>query len=549
MQQEMSQSAEFVPQSVSEAVEKVSAVVAAEDYERAGRMAAQAVALGHIHPALYNAQAIAQERQGKDEEALAFFLQARALTPKDSRLLNAIGLCLTRLHRHDQAVEIFDEAIRMAPAYAVSHHRKGLALGLAGDWKNARAAHARAAQLDARYADAIASVASIAARTGDAKTARAEAERALRIDPANATAAVALAQMEIAEGKYADAEIRLNAVLAKPELFGHGRSIALGLLGDALDGENREAEAFSAYAQSNSEMQKLHASRFAGRAQASMLVDGLVAHLELSNAKQWRVTSRVAPSPGSPVRHVFLLGFPRSGTTLVEQALGSHADVAVLDEREILADFGERFLSSGAGLEQLANLEQSSAAILRQTYFERARELGLSFDGKVLLDKHPLNTIKLPLIARLFPDARILFAVRDPRDVVLSCFRRHLDVDLAKFELLSLEGTARLYDRVMKLGLVSHEMFELAWREQHYERVIADFEGEMRAICEFVEIPWNESLKDFARTAQSLDVRQASTAQVRRGLYGEGVGQWRRYERELVPVLPILKPWIDAFGY
>jgi hypothetical protein len=147
---------------------------------------------------------------------------------------------------------------------------------------------------------------------------------------------------------------------------------------------------------------------------------------------------------------VFLLGFYRSGTTLLEQVLEAHPGIVTLEEREISGGAAERYLTSSAGLDRLDRLSGEALQNARDDYWRNVVRQGLKLRGKVFVDKHPLNTIKLPLIARLFPEAKILFAVRDPRDVILSCYRRHFQINAAMYELLTLPGAARCYDAVMR---------------------------------------------------------------------------------------------------
>jgi hypothetical protein len=229
--------------------------------------------------------------------------------------------------------------------------------------------------------------------------------------------------------------------------------------------------------------------------------------------------------------------------------LASHPDVATLEEREVLGEPAQGFLTTAAGLDRLAGLGSEELAQLRADYWRRVGEHGVEASGKVFIDKLPLNTIKLPLIARLFPQARVLFAVRDPRDVVLSCFRQHFDMNPAMYELLTLQGAAAFYDRVMKLGTLAAEKLPLAMRQHRYEALVEDFDAQTRAVCDFIGLEWSEALRDFASTARGRDIRTPSAPQVRRGLYEQGVGQWRRYGQELEPVMPILRPWVEHFGY
>jgi hypothetical protein len=157
--------------------------------------------------------------------------------------------------------------------------------------------------------------------------------------------------------------------------------------------------------------------------------------------------------------------------------------------------------------------------------------------------------LKLPIIAKLFPGVKILFAQRDPRDVVLSCFRRPFQINAGMYQFVTLEGAVLFYDAIMQLFETYRRTLPLDVHVIRYESLVADFEGQTRAVCDFLGVDWREGLRDFADNAKDRQIRTPSAAQVREGLYATGAGQWRRYEKHLEPILPILKPWIDRFGY
>jgi hypothetical protein len=243
-----------------------------------------------------------------------------------------------------------------------------------------------------------------------------------------------------------------------------------------------------------------------------------------------------------------VVGFPRSGTTLAGQILAAHPDTVVLDERELLAEPARAFLQEGGGLERLAGLDAEALAFHRQTYCRRVASLA-DATGRVLVDKLPMNILGLPLIARLFPEAKVLLMRRDPRDVVLSCFRRRFAPGPLSRDLFTLEGAAQLYDRVMRLTELYLSRLELDLRIQRYEDLVADFEGQTQGVCDLAGLAWTPALIGFGQARQALELATPSAAQVRRGLYRDGVGQWRRYRPQLEPVLPRLEPWIARFGY
>jgi Tfp pilus assembly protein PilF len=528
---------------------RIGAAVAASDFRCAHDLAEAEIARGGSHPSLFSARALRLEEQNRFEEALGEYRRARALAPQDATVLNAIGLCLTRLYRLYDAVEAFDEAIRINPTYMMSYHRKGIALGMMGDLDGARRADERALRLDPQNVDALACLASVFARKGDAARTREYAARALKLDSQKPTAIASLAMADNLNREFESAEHRIRALLENPQVGGRGRASALGILGDALDGQGCTEEAFAAYTAENTELEKFHATRFTGRTRIADFAAALAARIRTMPEEAWQPSSEGTDSEGAPVEHVFLLGFFRSGTTLLEQVLESHPDTVTLEERDCLAKPAERYLTSSSGLQTMATLSGQTAAALRTDYWRLVRAHGLEVAGKVMIDKNPLNTLKLPLITMIFPRAKVLLAVRDPRDVVLSCFRRHFEVNAAMFELLTLESAARTYDSVMQMAEQARAKLPLLVHEHRYEDLVGDFDACMHKVCDFIGISWNERMRDFSTTALTQDIRSPSAQQVRRGLYEESVGQWRRYASQLEPVRPLLQPWIERFGY
>jgi hypothetical protein len=246
---------------------------------------------------------------------------------------------------------------------------------------------------------------------------------------------------------------------------------------------------------------------------------------------------------------MFLVGFPRSGTTLLENILAAHPDVETLEEKECLASVAEPYVASDKGLERLAGIASAEAMRQRDSYWSAVRGFGVEPRGRVFIDKMPLSSTLLPVVAKLFPNARILFARRDPRDVVLSCFRRRFGMNPSMYQLLTLEGATAYYDAVMCLSEVYRDLLPLPQHVVRYEGLVADFEVTARAACDFLGLEWNEAMRDFAAKARARGISTPSAAQVARGLNREGQGVWRRYADQMGPVLPLLEPWVKRFGY
>jgi len=323
-------------------------------------------------------------------------------------------------------------------------------------------------------------------------------------------------------------------------------------LGDLLDAQGRTSEAFAVYTAGNDALRRLHAARFEGPGieTTPMSLRWLTAFFEAADPADWETGPLGSlPDATAPAAHVFMVGFPRSGTTLLEQVLGSHPAVVTSNEKPTLDDATREFLRTPGDVNRLAATRWAELNKHRDAYWQRVREHGIAVAGRVFIDKQPYNTLQLPLIVRLFPAAKIVFSVRDPRDVVLSCFRRRFLMSAPNFQFLTLDGTARFYDATMRLAQLYRAKLPLDLLQLRHEDLVSDFEARVREACEFLGLTWQDSMRDFATRARSQSITTPSSVQVIQGLNREGIGHWRHYRDQMAPVLPILRPWVERFDY
>jgi Flp pilus assembly protein TadD len=518
------------------------------EWSRARPIAEQALASGFEHPLLLNVVATCLEHEGRFEEALRLLERALELAPRDLSVRNALALCLQRLDRPTDALYHLDELVKEHPELDFLHASQGNALIALGRLGRARVSHLRALELQPNNIAALASLASIATHRGNHDEARSWADKVLAAVPNFPDAVLSLASAELAVGATARAETLLRQLLADPRVAPIDRARTYGLLGDVLDTARRYMEAFAAYTTCNEALQQLHL-RFSSGTSLIAYARGLSAALTRIPLDRWTASAAAHTAPSEAAGHVFLIGFPRSGTTLLEVVLDGHPRVASLDEHELLIDSVRRFLREPVDLGSLASATEAELARLRLAYWERVRRAEVDVRGKVFVDKYPMNTLKLPLIARLFPRAKIMFACRDPRDVVLACFRRRFRMNQAMYELLTLQGGAALYDETMSFGEHFQPALAANWRVVRYETLMADFEQELRAICTFVGLEWVEGMQDFAPRARTREHATPSTAQLARGLDRSGIEHWKHYRAPLEPVMPLLNRWVERLGY
>jgi Flp pilus assembly protein TadD len=541
-------SAPAMPDQVETAacIGSVLSAVRAGNLPHAYDLATAAVARGVRDRILYRLIVEVAIGRNEEREALAALEALHALGLNDPEFVLWIGIHFLRLRRPEQALACFNQAIDLLPNFARAHYERGVALGILGDTEEMRIAHERVLALDPRNPDALASLALIAARSGDPAVARNYASRSLEYKPDCAAARAALMVAEVVEGRFGEAQHGIKHLLEERRWANDTWiDIALSDAADTFERHERYAEAFETFLS----VGERHRARQLHAVESRRAIDAV-----MRRADYFRRTLPWPPStPGpeaAPVQgHAFLLGFMRSGTTLLQTILASSVSVCAMDERELLAAPAGRFLFSNEGLDQLRTLDQADLASWRASYWNAVREIDSGVDGRMFLNKMPFNSLRLPLIARFFPDARIILALRDPRDVVLSCLRHRFEPSHLTFEFLRLEDCARFYAATMELVELCRQKLPVHVYEHRYEDMIADFEGAVRAVCTFVGIEWSNAMHNFVAASGVIARRSQSAAQVRRGLYTSGVGQWRRCREQMAPALPILEPWIKRFGY
>jgi hypothetical protein len=393
----------------------------------------------------------------------------------------------------------------------------------------------------------LARLGGLAVRRGDWDEARKFAQQALEMSPSHPIALLTQARVETQAGRFGAAERWLYQILTAKTLSRFDRYFAMGALGDLRHAQGRYADAFKVYADGNLAYREAAGGRYKTGETAIDAMRWMREYFE-AQPSATAVGQPPVPLSANARSHVFLVGFIRSGTTLLEQALASHPDVVTMEEKEVFGDSG-KFMHNARELDKLRTMSEAERAHYAQAYWNRAREQGFEPGGKIFVDKQPFNTLKLPLIAAFFPHAKIIFAVRDPRDVILSCLRRRLTIGALTYQLLTLETAAQFYADYMRLTVEMRRVLPLALHQIRHEDVVDDFEGEVGKVCDFLGIGWTDDMRNFAERRKTRSIASPSAAQIAKGLNREGVGQWRRYQEQMAPALPVLAPWVAHYGY
>jgi Flp pilus assembly protein TadD len=260
---------------------------------------------------------------------------------------------------------------------------------------------------------------------------------------------------------------------------------------------------------------------------------------------EWASRLQRLPAGDRPAP-VLLVGFPRSGTTLLDTFLMGHPDVTVLEEVEFIAPV-ERILGKIPALPERSTAELAEA---RQAYLD---EMDLHLPkarGRVIVDKLPLKLLAVPYLHTMFPDLRIIFAQRHPCDCVLSCFMQAFALNNAMACFLDIRDSADYYGAILSFWVRARDTFGLNVQTVTYEDLIGDPEGSLRPIVDFLGLGWKDGLLDHRATAKARGaISTPSFDQVVQPLSDKASGRWRRYEKQLAPVLPQLLRWAERLGY
>jgi tetratricopeptide (TPR) repeat protein len=409
----------------------------------------------------------------------------------------------------------------------------------------ARACFAQAAAADPRAINPRISLAVLLEKNHLLAEARSAVEECLKIDPRDDQARYFSAVLDRREGRLEETERRLRDLIASEPRHPYVRYACRYELAQVLDRTDRFDEAMRLLAEAKDIVRALTDTELLARGydQGAGSARRFTVSQPANILENWAGFFPERKRSAIP-RLAFLGGHPRSGTTLLEQILDAHPDVAALDEpAAFLEVLQPEFHKSN-------DLSGARINVLRRLYLEALQpELGAAAAGKLILDKNPSPTARLPLWLRVFPELRVLIALRDPRDVVLSCYFQNIPLNAVNVNFLSFERLARHYADLMDIWLAVRRWEGFAWLETRYEDTVADMEKEGRRVTEFLGLSWHEDQGRFYEKSLKKQLYSPTYQDVTRPVYTRSVGRWNAYEKYLAPILPALKPYCQAFGY
>ncbi len=482
-----------------------------------------------------------------NERYLGVELLRRAASVKedDPTLQYNLGSMELDLGEYRSATERFMRALSLAPNTAEYHYKFGVACERIEQPVEAERAYLRALQLDPRCGPAYAELSALLERGNRIEEAERAVGRALDINPASETARIVQAQLALRAGALEKAEQLLRSLLSGP-LAPANRAIVQKRLGSCLDRLGKYDEAFELITASN----RLTAQNGEVQGPGWCTLEA-IARVRRESAALLDAAERVGTGAAAPgARIVFLVGFPRSGTTLLDQMLDVHDSLKVIEEKTTMRAVLKDAFATPEGLAGLCGAGESVLDTYRAAYWQEVErwlpDLG---DGDIVIDKLPLNTMYMPLFHLLFPAARFIFALRDPRDSVLSCFMSSFGMNESMRHFVSLETAAEYYAAVMGVAVESIPRLESLVHFQRYEDLILRPGEQQAALCAFLGVEWSEAMLEPHKSARGKRINTPSYHQVTQPLYRRAVGRWHNYRGHMNDILPVLAPFVERWGY
>jgi tetratricopeptide (TPR) repeat protein len=516
--------------------------------EESKALCVQLIAASDHDAQLWHLLGLIHAKSGSYSEAEDALLRALELN-RDPNTLLSLGQVNIFTNKQDCAEQYFIQAIELNPDSVESFVGLANIYALTDKLEQALECLEKVVSLNAADAETYGNMALLHSRLRHNGEAENAANKSLSINPGNVSGNLVLSRLKRMNGDYKESANRLKAVL---KANNHPSIIATvcSELGHTLDQDGEYAQAFSAYQEAKNAEKILTRNAPFGKNTYINKID---------RNRQWFTKERVASYDSVETDDrinnlIFFIGFPRSGTTLVEQILGSNPGIVTTGEKQLITDLirfaTENIYASKEYPDFLEYISIENIHLLRAEYLDNLIKIcGPESRDKIIIDKLPLNMIEVGFINRIFPEARYIMAYRDPRDVCLSCYMQTFRINPAMIQFLTLEDTAIFYAKSMNLWKHYKSVLDIDVFEYHYEQVIDDSDEITRQLADFVGCEWSDNMRAYYEHAASKTISTPSFIDVTSPIYKRARGRWKNYSEQIRPIISILNPYIEAFGY
>ena len=516
-------------------------------------------------------------RQSKFNEAVKYLEVAISQNSQVPQIYNNLGLIYTHLDQNEKAIEVLNKVIKLNSATSVTYCHLAIAFTNLSRVIEAKESYKKSLELDPKNVLSLYNYGTLFKRLNDPENAEKYLSNAISVSPNNFPPYNNL--MEIYDKSNQNEKLKKLIHDAK-NVFNNNSSIDLfeakllfklkeyekvieilekisfdgqekfkehnrtELIAKSYDHISNYKKAFEYFKITNEVNYDLNKD-LVDKNKYTEVVEKRIKYFNEEKIIDWPKSQDV----NTDVDQIFLIGFPRSGTTLLDTILRSHPLIDVLEEKPIVDRFIE-FLNIKIQ-SNFKNLRSDKIdKEMRDFYFREKGKYSSKKKSKIIIDKMPLNTVYVAELVRFFPKAKFIFAIRHPSDCVLSCFMQNFLLNNAMTNFLNLEDSAKLYNQVMSLWEQYNNKLKINFHLIRYEDLIEKFETEVKKLLNYLGVDWSNEVTEFYKTSQKRGMLNTpSYNQVSQPLYTKSIGRWKNYQDEFQKINPILDKWIQKFGY
>ena len=531
------------------------------------------------HPFAWKVLGVVLKQMGKINESLVASQKSVQLEPRDSEAHNNLGITLKELDRLNEAEASYRKAIALKPDLTEAHNNLGNMLKKLGRLVEAEASYRQAIALKPDYAEAHNNLGATFLELGRLDESEASYRQAIELKPEYSDAHLNLCELldkmnrideisfvirnasrktlekkadffyyqaltEFRKENYKIAD-KLVKKININELSENRQPDVMKLQGDLYHYKKDYGAAFEAYKSQNKHVKNsLEYKKQDSEKYFIQQKEVVVQIKQLQEGSSYK--SVIKPRWIQPT---FLIGFPRSGTTLLDTILRTHSNIDVLEELPMLKKM-KASLGYVPTISMIENMDNTAVEIASRFYLEELKKHIDVSKNQIIIDKLPLNILELPIINKIFPEASFILALRHPLDCILSCWMQNFKLNPAMANMVELKRIVDFYDTSMSILKLSKERYSLDIYRIRYEDLVLDFEENVTSLLTFLGLEWEEELRNYQKTALAREkINTPSHSQVVKPIYKTASYRWKNYEKYLNPFKRQLEPWLRDFGY
>ena len=497
------------------------------------------------HPFAWKVLAVVLNQNGKLRESLVASQKSVQLEPQDSAAHNNLGNTLQELGRLNEAEVSYREAITLKPDYAEAYSNLGNILKELGRLEESEASYRKAITLKPDFADAYLNLCELLENSNKlAETLLVIKIAKVKVVEKEADFLFYEALILFREENYEIAE-RLIKRINKDEIQEKRKINFLKLKANIYHYRKDYKLAFETFNDMNESVKDSHEYK---KQEPEMYFNQQKKSIFQIEQLQ-RKSSYKIETQATWLQPTFLIGFPRSGTTLLDTILSSHSKINVAGEKQMLQKM-ESELGHFPKISMIEEIDNELAETLSGLYFKELKKHCSLEENNVAIDKLPLNILKVPLINKIFPKAKFILALRHPFDCVMSCWMQNFKMNAPMANMVDLDRVVDFYCTAMKILNLCEKRYVLNIHRVRYEDLVLNFEGEVSNILQFLNLKWEEKLRNYQATALEKGIIDTpSYSQVVKPIYKTSSYRWKNYEKYLEPYKVQLAPWLQEYGY